>query len=100
MKLPKQLIIAGHKIPIRYRKRIVENGVKCWGLYDPNRQIIYLAYGMPDTQKMEIVLHEIIHAIEHIHVLPTSEKTVKTLGIEILAVIRNNKLNFLGGLKK
>ena len=99
MKLPRTLSICGHSIKIKYRKKLFFNGSECWGVYDNNKAEIILRYGMSDTQKMEIILHEAIHAISDIHLLNLSEKAVKILGIEILGLLRNNKLNFLRGLK-
>lgn len=100
MRLPKELTIAGHSVKIKYRKKLFLDNHECWGLYDSEKNIIYLRLGMESTQKMEIVIHEAIHSISDIHLLNLSEKAVKILGIEILGLIRNNKLNLLRGSKK
>jgi Zn-dependent peptidase ImmA (M78 family) len=93
MNLRKSVIIAGHTIKIIYKKKIVYNGGVAWGLYDDDKHIIYLTMGMEKTRKMEVFLHECIHAIEHIHGLNLSEKDVNLLGIELFAFMRNNKIN-------
>lgn len=95
MKIPKQITLCGHTIKIEYRKGLVVDGTECWGVYDDEKHTIYLKEGMDKTREMEIFLHEAIHAIGEIHVLSFSEKTVKILGIEILGLIRNNKIKLL-----
>lgn len=93
MRLPEKITIAGQDIKIIYRKKILVDGSECWGYYDDEKNTICLRMGMDKTRKMEIFLHEAIHAIESIHRLDMTEKAVKILGIEILALIRNNKIN-------
>jgi hypothetical protein len=95
MKIPKQLNIAGHTINVVHKDGLIFESQECWGLYDDDKHTIYLKKGMEKTRKMEILLHEALHAIDHIHVLNLSEKAVKTLGVEILALIRNNRINLL-----
>lgn len=95
MRLPKVLNICGHEYKIVYKKRLFYNGIECWGLCDDSKHVIYLARGMAKTRKMEIILHECIHAIQGINNIHLSEQAVKQLGIGILGLIRNNKLNFL-----
>lgn len=91
--MPKVLRIAGHDVKVQYKTGLNVDGTECWGIYDDNKHVIYLKRGMERTRKLEILLHEAIHAIDHIHVLGLSEKAVKILGVEILALIRNNKMN-------
>lgn len=95
MRIPSQISLCGHTVKVKFKKSIIVNGQECWGCYDDSTSTIYLKMKMDRTRKMEIFLHEAIHAIEHIHVLQLSEKSVKILGLEILALIRNNKINFL-----
>ncbi len=95
MRLPKVLTIAGHQVKIRYAKTLRVDGVDCWGCYDDEKHEIVLKTGMESTRKMEIVLHEAIHAISDIHVLSLTEKATKILGIELLGLIRNNRLQLL-----
>lgn len=94
MKLPRTLTIAGHSVKIKYKKGLVVDGAQCWGLWDNEKSEIVLRYGQSTTQKQEVVIHEALHAISDIHLLNLSEKAVKILGIEILGLIRNNKLKF------
>lgn len=92
MNLPKVIKVCGHDIHIKYKKGLNVDGIEAWGVYDDAKATIWLRMGMDRTRKMEILLHELIHAIDHIQVLNLSEKAVKALGVEVLAVIRNNKL--------
>lgn len=96
MKVPKILKICGHDIEVETSKGdLTLEGGEIWGYYDDDKHLIKIAPNMVSTRKMEVVLHEVIHAISAIHCLGLTEKQVKILGVEILAVIRNNKLNFL-----
>lgn len=92
MSVPKKLTIAGHQVTVKHKKGLVLNNQQCWGVYDDEKHEIYLRTGMDKTRKSEILLHECIHAIDHIHVLGLSEKAVKILGVEILALLKNNKI--------
>ena len=100
MKTPNTLQICGHTIKIEYRDGLVVGGDECWGVYDDDKHTIYLKIGMSETRKMEILLHECIHAIAEIHNLNLSEKAVKILAIALLALIRDNKIDFLGNYEK
>jgi len=95
MRIPKTVVIAGHTITIKYKKEIIYNGSNCWGLYCDDKHIIYLKMGMEKSRKSEVFLHECIHAIEFIHNLKLSEKSVNLLGIELFAFIRNNKIRLV-----
>jgi kynurenine formamidase len=92
MSVPRKLTIAGHTIKITHKKGLVVGSTEAWGAYEDSSHTIYLRTGMDKTRKAEILLHECIHAIDHIHVLGLSEKAVKILGIEILALLKNNKI--------
>ena len=95
MRVPKKLVICGQDFKVAYKKKLFVGKTECWGICDQEKHIIYLRYGMENTRKMEILLHECIHAVENIHNIRISEKGVKELGVSLTALIRNNKLNFL-----
>ena len=97
MALPKKLIVAGHTIKVEYLKDMTLNGTEIWGLYDDDKHKISLRTGMDESRRMEVFLHECIHAIDHIHGLNLTEKAVNILGIELLALVRNNKIDVMGG---
>ena len=97
MRLPKnQVVIAGHTIPILYKEVLKFDGADSWGYYDDNKHTIYLKKGMDKNHRAEVLLHECIHAIEFIHNFGLTEKAVNLLGIEILALIRNNNIDWRG----
>ena len=101
MKLPrKEVIIAGHTIKIVYRREMKLDSAPIWGLYDDNKHVISLATGMDESRKIETFLHECIHAIDHIHSLNLTEKAVNLLGIELLALIKNNNIEITAKKKE
>lgn len=95
MRIPKVLTVCGQAIQVRYRKGLVVDGQEAWGCYDSDKHVIWLRQGMEKTRRMEILLHEVVHAVESIHTLNLPEKAVKILGVEMLAFIRNNHINLL-----
>lgn len=95
MKLPTKIIVCGHEIQIRHKTKLIVNGAECWGLYHDEANTIYLKSGMSRDRKLEILLHEVIHVIEAIHVLDLTEKAVRILAIEILAFVVNNRIRIL-----
>ncbi len=95
MKIPKTISLCGHDIKVVYQKKLFVDNTECWGVYHDEEHTIYLKEGMDKTREMEIFLHEAIHAIGEIHVLNFSEKAVKILGVEMLGLIRNNKIDLL-----
>jgi len=95
MRVPKKVIISGHTFEIIYKKKLFCNNVDCWGMCDYKNHKIYLVRGLKPTHKMEIFLHECIHAIEDIHLIKLPEVAVKNMAIGILGLIRNNKIDFL-----
>jgi hypothetical protein len=92
MRIPKTVTIAGYVVKVIYKRGLVCDGVECWGVYDYNKNVIYLKTGMEKTRKEEVFLHECIHAISDILGLKLSEKAVNLLGVELLALLRNNKI--------
>ena len=96
MRLPKKLVICGHEVAVKYKKGLIVDGKECWGVWEQDKNIIYLRAGMEKSRKQEIVLHEMLHACSDIHLLNLTEKQVKILGIELLAFIRNNRINING----
>jgi hypothetical protein len=95
MRIPKQITVAGHSITVRFVKNLTDGDGEYWGCYDDEKGEIVLKSGMEESRLAEIFLHECIHAIECIHNLNLNEKAVKILGIEILALLKNNKVNLI-----
>lgn len=95
MRIPKTLNICGHDYKIVWKDGLFEGNTECWGVCDSEKNIIYLRKGMNNSQQQEILLHECIHAIQAINNQRASEQSVKVLALALLALIKNNKLNFL-----
>jgi Zn-dependent peptidase ImmA (M78 family) len=95
MKIPKKINLCGHTYEVIYKKQILMDGRECYGLCDIDKHVIYLKTGMAETQRMDVLLHECIHAIEGIFGLNLTETAVNNLAIGLLSLIRENKLNFL-----
>jgi Zn-dependent peptidase ImmA (M78 family) len=95
MKLPRFLNICNHKYKIIYKKRIIKDNCECLGYCDSDKHLIYIQKGMVPTQKMEVIIHESLHAISHINNISLTEKSVNIMALGLLGFIRNNRLNFL-----
>jgi hypothetical protein len=99
VKLPKILRICGHDIKVTFTDKPIKfNGEEKWAYYDDNNHIFCLRRGMAETRQMEVVLHEALHVINCVHCLNMDERQTKLLGVELLALIRNNKLDLLSHL--
>lgn len=92
MRVPKTVRVAGYDITVKYKQDLKLQGDDCWGTYDPHANTICLRKGMEKNRKAEIILHECIHAIDSIHLLGLSEKAVRVLAIELIALVKNNKV--------
>lgn len=95
MKIPKEVNICGQTFKIIYKKNLQQDGQDLLGLCDVNSCAIYLKTGLTEQKKKEVFLHECIHAIAENLNLNLNENKVNLLGIHILSLITNNKLNFL-----
>lgn len=86
MKIPKTLKIGAHI----YKVLLVdgEDIEKDCGEQNPVRQVIKIRKDMPQTQKEEVLLHEIIHVIN----ISLSEETVGFLSQALYQALKDNKL--------
>jgi|TARA_Y100000114_G_scaffold118922_1_gene113511 Zn-dependent peptidase ImmA (M78 family) len=54
---------------IKYRRKKIKitykDLVDCYGLYDPNKQILYLDQNMKHERLFNTILHELFHVICH-----------------------------------
>lgn len=92
MKLPRQITISGFIIKIVYKKKIVLNGDECFGVYEKTLKTIYIQRGLHPTRKLEIFIHELIHAIADVHRLHLPETKVNTLALALVHVFLDNKI--------
>lgn len=91
MKIPKSIIVGGHKIDIR-----ILNDVSTSGEFNNKRGIINLNgdQSWKDDIMEEALLHEIFEAIINYNELNIDHPTLTILSEQLFAVIKNNKLNF------
>jgi Zn-dependent peptidase ImmA (M78 family) len=94
MRLPKVINILGQEIKIVYDNHCRDGDYKLWGYYDSDKSTIHLQRNMPKTRKMQVFLHECLHAIEGITSLTPNERRVEQMSNGILSLLRNNTLDF------
>lgn len=64
MRIPKHFELNGYEWRVEYKWSLKDDtGVRCDGLCDPTRRVIYLDKLMTRTQKFSTFLHEFIHAV-------------------------------------
>jgi hypothetical protein len=96
MKIPKTIQLCGKTFKIVYKKNLTsERGDDLLGLADVDGCKIYLLQRTNPEKKVEVFLHECLHIIDTDKIFGLGESKVNNLTIEILSLIRNNKLNFL-----
>ena len=74
LKIPKFFVIKGKTWKIKKLKRVVHaDGEECRGLADFDTRVITLEKGMEPLQEVQILIHELIHAVLHeAHLSPNS----------------------------
>lgn len=80
---------------IEFQEKPVEGGELCRGLCINDERKIILKKDLSDTRLMETFLHECLHAIEDAYRIGLNEHQVNVLGIALISLIRDNKINFL-----
>ena len=93
MKIPNKINVSGYTLTVKYGKKILVNGVECFGVYNPNTKIISLTKGMSPTRKKEIFIHEYLHFLEDIYRIKISEEGVSSIALGLLAMLNNEKVN-------
>lgn len=93
MKRPKYLKIAGHKIPVEYKKELLFDAEQCLGLYKHMEQKMYIDQTLRGSKFVEILLHESLHCIDDTYDLKLGEERVNFLALEILRFINDNNLD-------
>lgn len=90
MRIPKKVLICGQDFEVVRQKDLVDMGI-CM----VEECTIKLRKGLNKEKRKEVFLHECLHAIDENTNMELGEDKVNTLGIHILALIKNNKLDFL-----
>jgi hypothetical protein len=73
------LKIGGHTVRVHLQRNLIKDEAAA-GMYIASGDI-YLDASLPPEQLKETLLHECIHACEHIYGLRLPERTVRELGI-------------------
>ena len=95
MNIPKIVNICGQEFKIVYKNKMLdEEDCELFGYCYTENCVIYLQKNLNDAKLKEVFLHECIHAIDENLNLDLGEEKVNLLGIHILSLITNNKLNF------
>ena len=96
MKLPKKINILGFNYTVTYEEteQMMRNS---WaGMVSNLTKQIHVAPNMPDESKLDTILHEIIHAIDHItsgeNTTTLTERQTQLLSTGLESVLRNNKV--------
>ncbi len=110
MKIPRKLKIDSHRITVRKAKAIRnvgegdDKGKKYLGLCDLNHGIILLSthFGgvkLPRHKRESTFFHEILHYVSSQRGIKLKENQVQSLAYGLIAVIRDNGLDFRRGKK-
>lgn len=62
-KLPKFIVILGRKFKIKQLSNLSYHGEPCLGLCDASNKIIYLEKGQKESDKLDTLFHESVHAM-------------------------------------
>ena len=95
MKIPKKLKICGHTYKVEVKKEPTADGEVVFGACFQKEQKIVLQKGMSEDRVKEVILHEVLHAIDEELRLDLGEHRVNTLGIMLKDFICTNKVNLL-----
>jgi len=92
----KSLLICGQKYKVVWKHDLLgEDGCKLLGMCDYNKCVIYLEKGMDEHKIPHVLLHEVLHAISSTLDLGLNENKVDVISVEILNLIKANKIDFL-----
>lgn len=93
IQLPHPIKIGRHFVGFALIHPEEADGARVWGYYDQGGKRIVLDAGMAGLKAVEVVIHEVLHAIFHLrNVNPRwgEEKTVTGLGVGLAHVLRDN----------
>jgi hypothetical protein len=97
MKIPSQVKIGGHTVGVEFSKTL--GGGKYLGMAELSLKKIRLATSfdgkfLPESQKAQTFLHEILHHASSVCGADLSERNVRCLSESLFQVIRDNDLDF------
>lgn len=93
MKIPKSVMVGGHRIRIKIRTSKDVNGP---GDYNDYHGLIRIRgeFDIPESSQAETLLHEIIECIRAKNNLELDHTVLTVISESLFAVIRNNNLDF------
>lgn len=93
MKIPRKIKACGAEYKVMFHRNLCgDKGQPLFGQADCNGYTINLEYGMDKQKKQEVILHEILHIIDFNKGFNLGEKGVNNLTLELIQVIRDNKI--------
>ena len=97
MEIPKGVKILGHKYSVEIKDRMFlrENNA---GRACANTLEITLAGGLPESRGAEAFLHEIIEMLKYTLQVDIKHEDLSALSEGLFSVIRDNRLDFRGGV--
>lgn len=96
-KLPKEIVIGGHKLEIALDDTLVDESgkeVAVYGLMSFSKNKIILYSNMAWSKKESVLLHECLHEISRQKRLGLTEHQIGVLAEAIYELIKINKLSF------
>ena len=94
MKIPRKIKVGAYTYIVKRKKTIKEDNQELLGLCDRGAHLIYIVKDLSDKKAKEVLLHECLHAIEESYGINLGENKVNLLGLALLALIDDNKLEF------
>jgi len=96
MKIPKKIKVGPHVYKVVRKKKIIdENGDELRGECRAEERVILIQSGLKNTRLCETFLHEIVHAIDEENQMELGENRVNIIGLNLMQIIVDNKLDFL-----
>lgn len=99
MKIPKSLKVGGHTYSVTYSKGNDEKkGKDSWGLTNHEHKNIYIDKDVPESQREETFIHEILHCVTHHTKInyemddDKEENLVKRIACGLYMVLKDNNL--------
>ena len=87
---PRCLNIEGIGWLIKFKRRIVHNGIDCDGLCDSEAKTIYIRIKSDHKDMFRVLIHEVLHAIEFENEVDIPHKHIDQLDHGLARFLKNN----------
>lgn len=57
-----KISVKGAEYTIKWKQKIIDEGIVCWGLHDSEKKLILLSKELPKKEILSVFLHELFHA--------------------------------------